>query len=84
LTLLEAFLHTTLKLPFAKSPTEQKEAGQAMQLMILFMLLPLCGALHWGLTFIPYAVPVACVFAFFLARLLYKRYERLTWDKFDL
>ncbi|MFN8345283.1 MAG: hypothetical protein U0X91_09775 [Spirosomataceae bacterium] len=48
------------------------------------MLLPLCGAVHWGLTFIPYAVPVACVLAFLLARLLYKRYDHLTWEKFDL
>ena len=84
LTFFEIISSSQLKLPFAKSPAEQKEAGQSMQIVIFFVLLPLCGVAHWGLTFIPYAVPAACVLAFFLARILYKRYNKLTWEKFDL
>lgn len=84
MTLFEIILSSNIKLPFAKSPAEQKEAGQTMQLLILFILLPICGFGHWGLTFIPYAVPAACVVALFLVRILYKKYESLTWDKFDL
>jgi ABC-2 type transport system permease protein len=84
ITLFEIIISSNLKLPFAKSPTEQKEAGQTMQLIVLFFILPICGFGHWGLTYIPYAVPIACVLALFLIRILYKKYESLTWDKFDL
>jgi hypothetical protein len=84
LTFFEIISSSHLKLPFAKSPAEQKEAGQSMQILVFLLLLPLCGFGHWGLTFIPYALPVACVFAFFLARMLYQRYDKLTWEKFDL
>lgn len=82
--LIEVVLGTRFKLPFAKSPAEIKEASQGARMAVLFLLLPFCGLLHWGLTYVPYGVPVACVLGAYLVYDLYHRYEQVSWSQFDL
>ncbi|TAH10187.1 MAG: hypothetical protein EAZ14_08115, partial [Runella slithyformis] len=82
--LIEVVLGTRFKLPFAKSPAEIKEASQGARIAVLFLLLPFCGLLHWGLTYVPYGVPVACVLGAYLVYDLYHRYEQVSWSQFDL
>ncbi|AEI50229.1 hypothetical protein [Runella slithyformis] len=80
----ETVLASNFKLPFSKSPSEQKEGGQTFLLVVILLLLPLCGLAHWGLTYIPYGVSVACFLAGASLYALYRRYEKITWSQFDL
>ncbi|WP_428658339.1 hypothetical protein [Runella sp.] len=82
--LTEVILHSNFKLPFATSPAEQKEGGQTYLLIVILLFLPICGVAHWGLTYIPYAVPTACFLAAGMIYALYRRFEKITWTQFDL
>ncbi len=83
-TMFEVVVKTSFKLPFAKAPIQQQQGGQTAMMLALFLLLPLLGFSHWGLTFIPYAISVACILAGFLVYSLYKKYEKISWEQFDL
>lgn len=84
LSMIESKIGSQNRLPFSKSLASMKEAGQTSQFVIFMILLPICGFGHWGLTFVPFGVPVACVFATFIAYILYKQFDKLTWERFDL
>lgn len=84
LSMIESKIGSQNRLPFSKSLATMKEAGQTSQFVIFMLLLPICGFGHWGLTFIPFGVPIACVFATFIAYVLYKQFDKLTWESFDL
>jgi hypothetical protein len=83
-TMFEVVFKTEFKLPFAKAPIQQQQGGQTAMMLALFLLLPLLGFSHWGLTNIPYAIPVACVLAGFLVYNLYNKYQKISWEQFDL
>lgn len=82
--MLESAMGSSFKLPFSKSPAQIKEGGQTMQLILFLIILPFCGLAHWGLTYVPYGVLGACVLVAYLLYDLYRRYERITWQQFDL
>jgi hypothetical protein len=84
ITMCEVIVKTAFKLPFAKAPIHQQQGGQMATLFVLFLLLLLLGFSHWGLTSIPYAIPVACILAGIWVYILYNKYQKITWDQFDL
>lgn len=84
LSMIETRIGSQNRLPFSKSLESMKEGGQTAQFVVFMLLLPLCGFGHWGLTFVPFGVPVACVLITFFAFALYKRFDNLTWNDFDL
>ena len=71
-------------LPFSQEITPM-ESGGRFGFMFLLMLFPCAtGGLHYLLTFIPYAVPLAIVPAALLYMVLIRAYGRRDWDRFDV
>ncbi|MFN4145138.1 MAG: hypothetical protein ACK4GN_04880 [Runella sp.] len=82
--MLEVVFKDSFKIPFSKSPETLKELSQTSTLVGLMILLPISGLAHWGLTQLPYGVSAACLVVAFGVYSLYRRYEQITWEQFEL
>lgn len=69
-------------LPFSESTSALQSGGRFGRTLPLLLLPALAGFGHYGLTFLPYAVPLAIVPAAILYLLLVRAYERLDWSRF--
>ena len=66
-------------LPFSRKGITAAESQRGMTGVLLFLFPVSLGGLHYGLTLIPYAVPVALIFSAGIAFLAMKLYGQTTW-----
>ncbi|HUU82435.1 MAG TPA: hypothetical protein VM243_02920 [Phycisphaerae bacterium] len=75
---------TIRNLPFSENVTALQSGGRFGRALPLLLLPGLAGGAHYGLTFIPYAVPLSIVPAAVLYWLLIRAYGRLDWSRFGM
>lgn len=81
--LLESVFKRKFHLPFSQEPKNQSQGGQtAFNLVMLLVVLPAGGLIHWGLTKVPFGVPGWCLVLAGVIYLLLQRYGRLHWRQF--
>jgi ABC-2 type transport system permease protein len=71
-------------LPFSRSYTAAAERQRGLTGVILFIVPASIGGIHFGLTLIPYAVPIAIVFSLAIAYTAMKIYGSTSWDRITL
>lgn len=80
----EAWTKKTWFLPFSKEPNEKQDGTRAVStLMMVFLVLPVAGLMHWGATYLPGGVPGLAVLYALLLWAALKSYEGLSWEKFE-
>ncbi len=67
-------------LPFSKKATSAAESQKGLTGVLLFLFPATLGGIHYGLTQIPYAVPVALVVVLGIVFAAMKQYGQTTWD----
>jgi len=66
-------------LPFSRKASTAAESQRGMTGVLLFLFPVSLGAVHYGLTLLPYAIPAALVIALGIAYLAMKLYGKTTW-----
>ena len=67
-------------LPFSRKASSAAESQKGMTGLITFLFPVALGGIHYGLTLLPYAIPIAIVLALGIAYLGMKLYGQTTWE----
>ncbi|MCJ7579273.1 MAG: hypothetical protein MUP98_01925 [Candidatus Aminicenantes bacterium] len=66
-------------LPFSRKASSAVESQKSMTGVLLFLFPACLGGIHYGLTLLPYAIPIAIIIALGLAYLMLKLFGQTTW-----
>ena len=67
------------RFPFSEGRTGQQSSALAMRVFLFMFVVVGLGFLHFGLTFLPFGVPIGLLVMLLLNILLFERYRKTSW-----